>query len=110
MVTIAEFAIEYDFEKEAYRVTAKETLLCPQCGGTLSGYDSRRRHVVDAAGDTYWLLLPRYQCGRCKRLHLAAPPFVMAKKHYMAAVISDARAGRTEECPADNSTIRRWRR
>lgn len=110
MVTINDFTIKYDHDEGGYKVTTYETLYCPLCGGRLSGYDTRRRHIVDAAGDTYWLLLPRLRCTNCKSLHVAAPPFIRPKKHYAAAVIADVQAGHTDQCPADNSTIRRWRR
>lgn len=110
MVTITEYTIEYDREKGAYKIISKGVLFCPLCGGKLSGYDTRRRHVVDAAGDTYWLLLRRYRCLECEKLHIAAPSFIMPQKHYETAVIAEVRAGHIELCPADNSTIRRWRR
>ncbi|WP_420544253.1 DUF6431 domain-containing protein [Tepidanaerobacter acetatoxydans] len=32
------------------------------------------------------------------------------KKHYEARVIQDVLSGKTDSCPADNSTIRRWRK
>lgn len=110
MVTITDYAIEYDPQKAVYCIVCRETLFCPLCGGKLSGYDTRRRHIVDYAGNTYWLLLHRYRCPQCKKLHVAAPSFVIPKKHYEATVIVDAKAGKVDFCPADNSTIRRWRR
>ena len=60
------------------------------------------------------IILSRYCSGDwgelCKKLHVAAPSFVIPQKHYEATVIVDAKAGKAEFCPADNSTIRRWRR
>ena len=103
-------AIEHDLKSDLYKVSCREALYCPLCGGRLSGYDTRRRHVVDAAGNTYWLLLQRYRCLDCEKLHLAAPAFIAPRKHYQADVIAEAKAGHFEMCPADNSTIRRWRR
>lgn len=110
MVTITEYTVEYDQGKHIYKIVSKNALFCPGCGGRLSGYDTRRRHVVDAAGNTYWLLLQRYRCTSCGKLHLATPSFIIPQKHYEASVIEDAKEGRTDSCPADNSTIRRWRR
>ena len=54
MVTITDYAIKYDPQKDVYCVVCRETLFCPLCGGKLSGYDTRRRHIVDYAGNTYW--------------------------------------------------------
>lgn len=110
MVTITNYTIEHNPQKDVYRIICKEILFCPMCGEKLSGYDTRRRHIVDAAGYTHWLLLQRYRCPKCKKLHVAAPSFVIPKKHYEATVIAEAKAGRVDFCPADNSTIRRWRR
>ena len=110
MVIITQYAIEHDLKSDLYKVSCREALYCPLCGGRLSGYDTRRRHVVDAAGNTYWLLLQRYRCLDCEKLHLAAPAFIVPRKNYQADVIAEAKAGHFEMCPADNSTIRRWRR
>lgn len=110
MVTITDYTVEYNSQKDVYRIVSREILFCPLCGGKLSGYDTRRRHIVDYAGNTYWLLLKRYRCLKCKKLHVAAPSFIMPKKHYEATVIVEAKAGKVDFCPADNSTIRRWRR
>jgi len=32
-----------------------------------------------------------------------------SKKHYEARLIEDVMAGRSDSCPADDSTIRRWK-
>lgn len=110
MVTITDYIVEYDQNKNAYLIISRKPLFCPRCGCKLSGYDNRRRHVVDTAGDKYWLLLRRYRCVGCGKLHVAAPSFITPQKHYEASVIADVKAGRIDACPADNSTIRRWRR
>lgn len=110
MITITDFTVNYDPERNAYKITSKDVLCCPLCGGPMSGYDTRRRHVVDGAGNTYWLLLQRLRCSSCNKLHVIAPAFIVPRKHYEASVIADVKAGRVDLCPADNSTIRRWRR
>ena len=84
MVTITDYTVEYNSQKDVYRIVSREILFCPLCGGKLSGYDTRRRHIVDYAGNTYWLLLQRYRCSRCKKLHVAAPSFIIPQKHYEA--------------------------
>lgn len=110
MVTVNNYTVQYEQSKDAYRIICRETLFCPACNGVLSGYDTRRRHIVDSAGDAHWLLLQRLRCSSCGKLHIAAPPFVVPKKHYNAETIADVKAGREALCPADNSTMRRWRR
>lgn len=110
MVTITDYIVEYDQDKNAYRIISRNALFCPVCNSKLSGYDTRRRHVVDTTGNTYWLLLQRYRCTSCGKLHIVAPSFIVQQKHYEASIIADVKAGRIDACPADNSTIRRWRR
>ena len=83
---------------------------CPDCGGELSGYDRRRRVVLDDRGGASVYLLRRLSCRRCGRLHLEIPDIMQPCKHYAAELIAGTLAGTVKHCPADNSTIRRWKK
>ncbi|WP_081741817.1 DUF6431 domain-containing protein [Ruminiclostridium josui] len=109
MIIATQYTIEYDEPRGAYRLRGQKAPLCPDCGLLLSGYDTRRRHVIDGTGVARWFLLRRLRCPSCGKLHLEAPDIMQPKKHYEAALIDDVLAGRSESCPADDSTIRRWR-
>lgn len=85
-------------------------LCCPDCGDLLSGYDRRRRSVVEDVGSTSIYLLRRLRCSRCGRLHLEIPDIMQPQKHYAAEVIRKVEAGELGSCPADDSTIRRWKK
>lgn len=110
MVLATRYTVERGTEANAYRIRNQEAPVCPLCGLLLSGYDTRARHVIDGAGVVYWFRLRRLRCPGCGRLHLELPAFMQARKHYDAAVISDVAMGKSDDCPADASTMRRWRR
>lgn len=91
-------------------IHSQETPLCPVCGYLMSGYDKRRRSVIRDDGQKEIYLLRRLRCPRCQSLHLEIPDCIEPQKHYAAQLIADAAAGLTMCCPAEKSTIRRWRK
>ena len=93
-----------------YKVIGLEVLPCPVCGSALSGYDSRRRCCIDGAGSKKVYLLRRLRCTTCNRLHLELPDFIAPQKHYEAQVIENAALDPESTCPAETSTIRRWKK
>ena len=108
MIITHHYEIVFDDEKKMYRIKNKQAPLCPDCGILMSGYNSRRRSVIGADGNSYEFLLRRLKCPSCKRLHIELPDICAPRKHYSADVIRRARNGDIESCPAENSTIRRW--
>ncbi|MBR6651254.1 MAG: hypothetical protein IKL36_07595 [Clostridia bacterium] len=109
MIIIEDYAIEKDLLTNTYKIISQEAPLCPSCGILMSGYDTRKRHCIDLSGDKKWYTLRRVQCPLCHSVHLELPDFMHPSKHYAAQVIIDTIAGREQACPADNSTIRRWK-
>lgn len=93
-----------------YSIRNVEAPACPVCGALLSGYDTRLRCVLNDTGQNMRFQLRRLRCPTCCRLHLEIPDFMAPHKHYSASVIKRARAGDIDTCPADDSTIRRWKR
>lgn len=83
---------------------------CPECGRKPSGYDRRRRVLLDDRGEPSVYLLRRLWCANCRRLHLEAPDCIQPQKHYTAQLIAGTVSGAVECCPADDSTIRRWKK
>jgi len=108
MVTVADYTVEK--LPGAYRIRARDPPMCPACGVPLSGYDTRTRHVVDSSGKALTFQLRRLRCPACHKLHLELPDFIRAYKHYSAPVIQAVEEGDPAACPADDSTIRRWRK
>ncbi len=110
MIIATRYTTEYDEARGTYKIRNMEAPVCPDCGLLLSGYDTRARHVIDNSGEVRWFLLRRLRCNGCCKLHLELPDFMQPKKHYEAQLINDVLAGRSDFCPADDSTIRRWKR
>ncbi len=110
MITATRYTVEYDEARSVYRIRNMEAPVCPQCGLLLSGYDTKKRHVIDSSGAVRWFLLRRLSCPGCGKLHIELPDFMQPKKHYEAQLIKDVLAGHSDSCPADDSTIRRWKK
>ncbi len=110
MITTTRYSVEYDEIKELFTIRSSDAPICPDCGLLMSGYDMRRRHVIDRSGSCRWYLLRRFRCSSCKKLHLQIPDFIKKNKHYEKNIIDDALSGHFDSCPAEDSTIRRWRK
>lgn len=110
MIVTYEYQIEYDSKMSGYRIRSKRAALCPRCGQILSGYDTRRRTVIGSDGKPTLFLLRRLKCPSCHRLHLEIPDIIAPHKHYSAEVMRQALHDYCSSCPADDSTIRRWKR
>ncbi len=109
VIVVEDYIKEYDEIVGVYRIKGTRPPVCPDCGRIMSGYDTRRRHAIDATGAPMWFLLRRLLCPGCGKLHLELPDSLRPRKHYEAQVIDDTVAGLLDCCPADDSTIRRWR-
>jgi len=110
MIITEQYTLEKDDLRGCIRICSQVTPYCPDCGILLTGYDKRPRKVIDCAGVVQWYLLRRLRCNDCKKIHIEIPDFIIAYKQYNARTINDIVKGVSESCPADNSTIWRWRR
>ncbi len=110
MIITHHYQLDYDSEQNLYIVHSKQAPMCPDCGRLLSGYDSRRRRVIGSDGKAYYFRLRRLKCLHCDCLHLEIPDIISPGKHYSAEVIRQACSGKGDSCPADDSTIRRWKK
>lgn len=106
MIITTYYTLKYDAEKDAYRVHSTEPPYCPLCGTLMSGYDTKHRKAIDGAGGVYWLILKRFRCPGCNSYHIQLPDRIQPYKQYEAAVI----ASPVDCCPAESSTIRRWKK
>jgi len=91
-------------------ICSQEPPLCPACNFLMSGYDKRLRFVIRDDGEKETYLLRRFRCPRCKSIHLQIPDCIEPQKHYAAKIICNTISGAADYCPADNSTIRRWKK
>ena len=110
MIIAYDYFIEQDIKTEVYRVKGRFAAYCPDCRRLLTGYDTRRRTVIGDDGKPVVFLLRRLRCSECEKLHLEIPDFIAPYKHYSAETIRHALLEGGGSCPADDSTIRRWKK
>jgi hypothetical protein len=110
MIIATRYTLECAKDRQSYMIKNMDAPLCPDCGQLLSGYDRRCRHVIDEYGRVFWFQLRRLKCKPCNKLHTELPDFMAPNKHYDARLIEDVISGRSNFCPADDSTIRRWKK
>ena len=103
MIIATDYQIEIVAGSGWFRIKNRKPPLC-------SGYDTRPRQLIDGLGVTHTFKLRRLRCPSCGTLHLELPDLMQPRKHYDAATIARAQAGDVDDCPAEDSTIRRWRK
>jgi hypothetical protein len=105
-------ATRYTIDKayDVWRIRNFDAPLYPVCGSLCSGYDTRKRHNIDSAGCSRCYALRRLLCPVCGKLPTEIPVFMRPRKRYAAEIIEAVIEGRGADCPADDRTIRRWRR
>lgn len=92
-----------------YYINNLQKALCPNCNSPLKVHDSRKRHLIIDSGDTLIFRLRRLKCPHCHTLHLELPDIMQPHKHYSLEVITHTLDQTSNNCPADDSTIYRWR-
>jgi len=63
------------------------TVICPICGGHLSGYDKVSRLVRYRRGAKGHICLKRLQCIKCGRVHREMLDSIYPHKHYTRDII-----------------------
>lgn len=76
----------------------------------IGGYDSKKRHVIHSDGIRKTYRLRRLKCKSCRKTHVELPDFITPNKHHSCAVVEAELDGTGNDCPADDSTIRLWRK
>lgn len=91
------------------RIQSTEVCTCPACQGSLRVRDSKLRRVINQAGEIEVYRLRRYKCQSCGQLHVELPSCIVPYKHYAADVIGAELYHVRDDCPAEDSTMLRWR-
>ena len=88
---------------------------CALCNGPLKVHGSYSRKVIDEEGKRQNGWITQGCCAVCKKYPALLPDFIMPYKHYETAVVErsiwrayEEKEQGLSECPADESTIRRW--
>jgi hypothetical protein len=110
MIIAQRYTVKQVEGTDIYKIHNHDLPHCPDCGSLCSVFNTRTRQVVGDDGNSTVYRLRRLRCPSCNTLHIELPDFMRPRKHYAAAVIDDVIAGRGENCPAENTTMWRWRR
>ena len=111
MVIITRYEERFNEEHAVFYIEVLEptSIACPICSGVLTVRDSRRRRVIQPDGSRKLYQLRRLRCKSCRRIHTELPSCIQPRKHYGVAVIEGELDHRRGDCPAEESTRRRWR-
>jgi hypothetical protein len=108
MVIVSQYDVSFN-EKKVFFIKSSEKCSCPVCDGALISRDSRLRKVIRKSGEVIRIRVRRLKCTVCEKLHTELPDFIHPFKQYESAAVQSALDGNHDDCPAEDSTIRRWR-
>ena len=74
-------------------MTVCNTLICPNCGGTLKPYDSVKRILKTKNGVKKRIKIRRLKCVDCGKIHRELPELILPYKHYDSEIINGVREG-----------------
>lgn len=94
-----------------FLVRSAEQIFCPICGsGNFKIIGTRKRTLINSAGDLIILVIRRLRCLDCKKIHHELPDIVVPYKRHASESIETAINGDKKlSAAADESTINRWR-
>ena len=90
-------------------VKTNEPVLCPVCHSFLQVRDSKKRTLITEAGVRIYKLR-RLKCLQCGKIHSEIPDCIRPYKRYSKDLIEQAVQGNAANCPAEDSTLYRWKR
>jgi hypothetical protein len=68
---------------------------------------SRKRKVINSAGEKQTLIIRRLRCKGCRIIHHELPHMLIPYKRHCAETVEKIIAGQTKDVPCEGSTIRR---
>ena len=110
MLVISRFEVIFNRETNILCIESKQISVCPFCAGDLVVRDSKKRGVINSEGEKQVFSLRRLKCKDCNTLHIELPGFIQPFKHYASDVIESVLDERTDDCPAEESTMKRWQK
>ena len=79
------------------------------CSGLLCVIGSRKRKVINTAGDKETLIIRRLRCKGCRVIHHELPDIVIPYKRHCLETVETVVSGGADGLPCEESTIRRIR-
>lgn len=97
--------------KQEFFVRSTEQNPCPCCGKRLKVIGSRQRKYIAGDGETKVLIIRRFKCVHCSRVHHELPDMLVPYKRYGSDPIEPVISGELVlSVAADESTLSRWRK
>jgi hypothetical protein len=110
MIIITNYTLKVNSKNGKTYVKCIEISFCSICGNELTFKDHRSRIVIYSDGTHLIIMIRRLKCETCSRLHNELPDFIQPYKRYASDVIEAVLDDDTSASPAENSTIKRWRK
>lgn len=87
---------------------------CPYCNGNLRYFDKAKRTIRTGGGAKKTVVLRRFRCEKCNKIHREIPPYIRPYYRYDARVINGVLCGIVtpdilafEDYPTE-VTMKRW--
>jgi hypothetical protein len=109
---------DYQLQKREnlYYVISKESLPCPVCKGRLFLIGSRKRRLILNTAEKISLVIKRYRCKECRKIHHELPTCCVPYKRYetetveniiMETIENKKETEKTEAYPCEKSTAQK---
>jgi len=92
-------------------IISEEENVCPVCIGILIVIGSRRRGLINSAGDKEMLVIRRLRCLTCRKIHHELPDKVIPYKRHCAETVEKVIVGDVVDVCCDfvtQSRIKTW--
>lgn len=113
MVIIKHYSLEHKQNSDFFYVRSKENSHCPYCEGCFKVIGSRKRILFMQDDTKIHLIIRRLRCQNCQRISHELPDVVVPYKRYesdaVASALVTAFPETEDDCPAEYSTISRWK-
>ena len=109
---ISKLLAVYNANKKRFHTPYIPKRCCPICQNVVKVRDSKKRWCKLKEGIKVIFQLRRYRCGSCKKILTEFPAQVIPYKKHETNIIQDVMESSKvpADCPAEESTIRRWRK
>lgn len=81
--------------------------VCPVCGGSLTKMGRRRRRFIQEDGRKATLIIQRYRCKKCGRIHHELPDMLVPYKQHIALTFEKIYGGNRWDVCCDDNEIHR---
>jgi hypothetical protein len=109
MVNIIRYRLKEDGRRRFHVISYEVHVCCPICGRILLVIGSRRRGIVNSAGEKQILIIRRLRCESCQTIHHELPDIIIPYKRHCAESVEKIIAGDATTVYCDGSTARRIR-